>query len=84
MRDWWATRRQRRAAEDQALDELRRDYAARLDAGDPDALEASRDHGDLDVTPWRLEVFGAAAIIGLFVVVGVLVAFFAGIKALVG
>lgn len=83
MRDRWATRRQRRAAEERALDELRRDYVAGLEDGHPDALESARDHGDLDQTPWRVEVVGAAAIIGLVVAVGALVALFVGIQALV-
>lgn len=66
---------------------LYEDYVEKLASGDSDALESSRDFGDLDATSWRTEVTTAyigVAILGLFFCVGVLIAFFAWIQHLTG
>ena len=49
------------------MQRLRDEYAERLEAGDPDALESSRDGADGDGVPWRIEV---ALALGFVVLVG--------------
>lgn len=85
VRDWWRRRQEREAEHDAARQRLYSEYVERLEAGDPHALESSRDYGDHDKVPWRTEVtmgLAVVAVLALMVVVVALVAFFAGIQRL--
>ena len=73
-----------KAEQEAAVHRLREEYEEKLDAGDPDVLETSRDWADNDGTPWRAEIGLSLGALVLIVIVPLLILFFAGIKALVG
>lgn len=63
------------------------EYLERLASRDPDALESSRDFGDNDLTPWRVEVSVALGYLGMLALLGsvaVLIVFFEAIQHLMG
>ena len=87
LRGWWRRRRKRLVREERVRRALWGEYQDRLDAQDPSALEASRDFGDNDNTPWRTEVgmgLAGLAVIVLFACVAVLIVLFSGIQDLTG
>ncbi|CAM3779179.1 hypothetical protein NOZE110980_14870 [Nocardioides zeicaulis] len=77
MKAWLEHRRRRRAAQDAYLRQLTDEYAARLEANDPDALEASRDFYDNDGGSTRFEIGLAAYLVVLVITVVPLVGLFA-------
>lgn len=77
MSSWLERRRDRKAAQDAYVRELTEEYTARLESGDPDAWEASRDFYDNDGGSTRLEVGLAAYLVILVVTVVPLVGLFA-------
>jgi hypothetical protein len=55
LREWLRRRRGQEAEHEAARQRLYEEFEQRVEAKDADALEASRDYGDHDLTPWRLE-----------------------------
>jgi hypothetical protein len=84
LKDWLRRRRREQAWADARRQELYDEYVAKLDSGDPNALESARDFGDHDGTPWGVEVGLAGGLIVLLVAVPLLIVFFMGIKHLTG
>ena len=71
LEDWRQRRRERRAKERDARQRLQEEYLQKLESGDPHALESSRDFGDNDFTPQRVELSIALVFIGLLALSGI-------------
>ena len=87
LRDWWRRRRTRRAKERAVRQRLQEEYLHKLESKDPDALESSRDFGDNDLTPRRVELSMALVFVGFLALLGivvVLIAFFLAIQHFTG
>ena len=66
---------------------LQGEYLHKLESKDPDALESSRDFGDNDLTPRRVEISMALVSVGVLALLGivvVLIAFFLAIQHFTG
>ena len=77
MTSWLQKRRDRKAAQDAYVRELAEEYTARLEAGDPDTVEASRDFYDNDGGSTRFEIGLAAYVVILVATVLPLIGLFA-------
>lgn len=77
MTSWLHRRRGHRAAQDAYVRRLAEEYTAKLEAGDPETLEVSRDFYDNDGGSTRFEMGLAAYLLILVVTVVPLVGLFA-------
>lgn len=75
-------RKKQRANHDRLRAEIFREYEEKVKNADPDALEASRDWGDNDGTPWRMETGATLIFLITGVVLFFLIMLFGAIKSL--
>lgn len=81
---WLRQRRMREAEHEAARKRLYEEYRQRVEAGESDAMETSRDFYDNSPDSWRVEVGMSLGLIILFVSLLVLIPFFTLIKHLTG
>lgn len=82
--EWLRQRREREAEHEAARNRLYEEYQQRIEAGDPDAMETSRDFYDNSPDSWRVEVGVSLYLVVLVGSLLVLIPFFILIKHLTG